>query len=216
MAIEAVVFDMDGVVVDSERYWVAELSEILATAVPGADLAPESVVGINVYDQYELLAADHDIAVTRDEYFDLFDRHATTVYTEKASLTDGFHDLLAEIRARDRPLALVTSSFPNWVEMVFERFDLDDAFDVVVTAAEEDVPGKPEPDLYELAAARLGVAPSDVLVVEDSEHGVAAADAAGAYVVGYQHGVSTDMDHDGADAIATDPETLRARVLDAL
>ncbi|GGM64608.1 HAD superfamily hydrolase (TIGR01509 family) [Halarchaeum rubridurum] len=216
MAIEAVVFDMDGVVVDSERYWVEELSDILATAVPDADVEPESVVGINVYDQYDLLADEHDVAVTREEYFDLFDQHAATVYTERAALTDGFHDLLAELRARDLPVALVTSSFPNWVDMVFERFDLRDAFDVVVTAAEEDVPGKPEPDLYELAAARLGVAPGDLLVVEDSEHGVAAADAAGAYVVGYQHGASAGMAHDGADVVATDPGAFRARILDAL
>ncbi|GAA0298770.1 HAD family phosphatase [Halarchaeum salinum] len=216
MTIEAVVFDMDGVIVDSERYWIEEVAGILATAVPDADIDPESVVGINVYDQYDMLAADYDVAVTREEYFDLFDRHATTVYTEKAMLTDGFHDLLAEIGARDRPVGLVTSSFPNWVELVFERFDLADAFDVVVTAGDEDVPGKPEPDLYELAADRLGVAPSDLLVVEDSEHGVAAADAAGAYVVGYQYGASAGMEHVGADVIATDPETFRTRVLDAL
>ncbi|GAD51470.1 hypothetical protein MBEHAL_0230 [Halarchaeum acidiphilum MH1-52-1] len=216
MSIEAVVFDMDGVIVDSERYWVAEVAEILDVAVPDADVDPESVVGINVYDQYDLLADEYDVAVTREEYFDLFDRHADTVYTESATLTDGFHDLVAEIRACDLPIGLVTSSFPQWVELVFERFDLGDAFDVVVTAGDEDVPGKPEPDLYELAAGRLGVDPNGMLVVEDSEHGVDAASAAGAHVVGYQHGASADMDHGAADAVATDPDSFRERVLETL
>ncbi|WP_435095753.1 HAD family hydrolase [Halarchaeum sp. P4] len=214
MTIEAVVFDMDGVVVDSEDYWREETANILAEAVPDADVDPAEVVGINVYDQYELLQeAGHDLAVDREGYFDLYNRHASDLYTEKAALTDGFHDLLADVEARGLPVGLVTSSFPSWVEMVFERFELDPYFDVVVTAGGEDVPGKPEPDLYELAAQRLGVDPTAMLVVEDSEHGVAAASRAGAHVVGYSHGASADMDHSEADAVATSPAEFRERVL---
>jgi len=216
MSVEAVAFDMDGVVVDSEDYWVEEVEAILAEAVPDADVDPEDVVGINVYDQYELLAAEYDLAVDREGYFDLYDRRARSIYTERAALTEGFHELLDEVRDRDRRVGLVTSSFSQWVTFVFERFDLDGRFDVVVAANEEDVPGKPDPALYVLAADRLGVDPSEMLVVEDSEHGVTAAAAAGAYVVAYAHGASADMDHSAADVVVRDPAALRERVLERL
>ncbi|WP_255494066.1 HAD family phosphatase [Halarchaeum sp. CBA1220] len=213
MAIEAVVFDMDGVVVDSEDYWREQIGDILADAVPGAEIDPARVVGINVYDQYDMLEAEgYDLAVDREGYFALYDRYAEELYTEHAALTPGFHDLLDDVAARGLPIGLVTSSFPSWVSSVFERFGLEERFDVVVTAGGEDVPGKPEPDLYELAAERLGVAPEAMLVVEDSEHGVAAATSAGAHVVGYSHGASADMDHSAADAVATSPADLRERV----
>jgi len=216
MRVEAVVFDMDGVVVDSETYWEGELEEILEAVVPDVDVDPRALVGINVHDQYERLAAEYDLALDRTGYVGLFDRRADEIYGEQAELMEGFDELVDAIGERDRTVGLVTSSLREWVATVFDRFHLDGRFDVVVTAADENVPGKPAPDLYELAAARLGVDPTELLVVEDSANGVAAARAAGAYVIAYAVGPSAELDHSGADEVARDPVDLRRRVLTRL
>lgn len=212
----AVIFDMDGVIVDSERYWRDEIEAILEAAGVGDDVEPEDVIGANVYDQYDWLTDEYDPTITRDEYFDLFDERAEAVYTEHADLLDGFHDLLDELDARGVPTAVCTSSFPDWIEMAFDAHGLSGRFDEVVTAADLNVPGKPEPGIYEAAADALGVPITDCVVVEDSEHGVLSAARAGAHVIALETTVNDDMDLSPADERTTDAADLRQRVLEAL
>ena len=210
---EAVVFDMDGVIVDTEQYWVAAEREILDAALPaGHGVDPRDITGINVHEQYDLLQADHDLQVTQEAYFDLFDREADDVYAQ-ADLMPGFHALLDALEERDLPLGVCTSSYPRWIDIVFEENDLEGRFDAVLSAAEEPVPGKPEPDLYERMAATLDVAPEAMVVVEDSENGVAAAAASGAYTIAYAATAHDGVDHSPADEVIETPAQLRERLL---
>lgn len=210
--VRAVIFDMDGVIVDSERYWEGVMEEVIAEAVEDPDVTPADLTGVNVLDQYEMLAERDAVSVSREAYFDLYDRKAESIYTERASLMDGFHALLDDLRDRGLGVAVSTSSFPEWIEMAFDRFDLDGRFDVVVSAAELDVPGKPQPDIYEHVADRLGVDPGECVVVEDSESGATAADRAGAYVVGYQPDADASQDLSVADEVVSGPDELRERL----
>ncbi|MDZ7850620.1 MAG: HAD family phosphatase [Halodesulfurarchaeum sp.] len=211
--IRAVVFDMDGVIVDTEQYWVEAERGILDAALPdGHDVDPHDITGINVHEQYEMLAEEYELQVTQAEYFDLFDREAEGVY-EQADLLPGFHDLLDAIEERDLPIGLATSSYPRWIDIVFETHDLDGRFDEVLSAANLDGPGKPEPLIYETVAERLAVDPSAMLVIEDSENGVAAAAAAGAYTIAYAANAHDAVDHSPADEIVETPGELRARLL---
>jgi HAD superfamily hydrolase (TIGR01509 family) len=207
---------MDGVIVDSERYWVEEMDAILDEVLDTDEVTHEDIKGVNVLDQYDQLSADYDVQVSREEYFDRYDRRAETVYTEQASLLDGFRDLLDALADRDVPVAVATSSFPQWIEMVLDRFDLAGRFDAVVSAADLDGPGKPEPDIYEITADRLGVAPTDCVVVEDSPAGVEAATRAGTYTIGYQRDADAEDDLSRADEVAVGAADLRKRVLAAV
>ena len=210
----AVVFDMDGVIVDTEQYWVEAEREILDAALPaGHGVDPRDITGINVHEQYELLEADHDLQVTQEEYFELFDREADGVYAQ-ADLMPGFHDLLDALAERGIPVGVCTSSYPRWIDIVFEENDLEGRFDAVLSAAEEPVPGKPEPDLYERMAATLGVEPEAMVVVEDSENGVAAAVASGAYTIAYAENAHDGTDHTPADEVIESPAQLRERLLE--
>lgn len=207
---------MDGVIVDSERYWRDEIETILEEAGVADHVDPEDVIGANVYDEYDWLADDYDPDVSKEEYFELYDDRAETVYTERADLLDGFDDLLDELDDRGVPTAVCTSSFPRWIELAFDEFDLHGRFEAVVNAAERDVPGKPEPDIYEAAADELGVPIEDCVVVEDSENGVRSAARAGASVVALDTAVNDDMDLSPADELAADGADLRDRLLAAL
>lgn len=211
MDVKAVLFDMDGVIVDSERYWHEEEQTILARAVPGADVALDEITGMNVLDQYDYLEETYGVAVSKEDYFNLYDSRADRIYGDRVTLMDSFHEMLEEARERDVKTAVVSSSFRRWIRLVMDRFDLHDCFDAVVSAEDIDGPSKPDPHIYRHAAAELGVAPERCVVVEDSRNGVKAANAADMYCIGFDSGA----DIAEADAVAATPSELRER-LDAL
>lgn len=208
----AVCFDMDGVLVDSEAYWIPQEREhILPRVVPDQDVDVSEITGKNYREVYDYLDANYEVAVSKAEHVRLFDEAAKTIFGEQADLLPGLADLLADLRARDVRLALVTSSAPSWIDVVFDRFDLHDAFDAVVSVDAFDGPGKPEPDVYLEAAKRLGVPPEETIAIEDSAFGMQAAASAGMHVIGFrQNGTPADGP---ADEIAADPEELRDRLL---
>jgi HAD superfamily hydrolase (TIGR01509 family) len=206
---DAVCFDMDGVLVDSESHWEpAERERIYPEAVPGVDVNPGATTGMNYREIYDYLAERHAVAVSREEFLELYDEAAADIYGERVELMDGLPDLLASLRAGGVALALVSSSPHDWIDLVLERFDLD-GFDAVVSAEDVDAPGKPEPFVYEYAASRLGVDPADAVAVEDSRHGVAAASAAGMTAVGYRSASDRRVDLSAADAVVDGPTELR-------
>lgn len=161
---DAVCFDMDGVLVGSEDCWVAlEREEVLPRVCPNDD-------------------------VPIDEFVSIYAGDAEEIYSDRVELTPGTRGLLTELRDREVPLAMVTSSPPEWYGIVLERFDRKDSFDTVVCSADLDGAGKPEPDMYERAAAELVVYPARSVAVEDSKHGTTSARRARMDVVGFAVG----------------------------
>lgn len=213
-AVAGVVFDMDGVLVASETHWSAEMRDIIDAAYPpDADVTPVDLTGVSIYDQYDTFGAAYEMRVDRDEYFELYADVAESIYTDRAAVTDGAADLVRDLTAAGVPVGLATSSFPQWVEWTLDRLGLTGAFDVEVLAPELDEQGKPEPFVYEEAARRLGVAPADCLVIEDSASGIEAADRAGAYVLAYRAPDSDgEQDVSRADEVVEGPAALGERV----
>lgn len=210
---EAVLFDNDGVIVDTEDFWIEYGREILEEALEEDfeehDLDPADFAGVGVYDEHAALEEHGGVTVrvADDEYYDLYERYAAEIYLDRARLMDGFHDLVRRIHEHDVKCGVVSGSW--WVHLVLDRFDLEDEFDVVVGAGEVDEAGlrsKPAPDPYELAAERLGVDPERCLAVEDSTNGIEAAKRAGMDVIGF--GDSSGQDLSGADAVAHGPDEL--------
>lgn len=212
---KAVLFDMDGVLVDSETYWSTfEHEELFPDAVPNDDIDRAETSGMNFRDIYDHLEAEYGTAISRSEWIDRFDATAETVYTERVTLLEGIHDVLEELEERDVRTALVSSSPHHWIELVLERFDLEGSFDRVVSADDIDAPSKPNPGVFEHAAAELDVPPSDSLVVEDSENGIEAASRAGATVIAYRIEAHDDLDYSPADHVVETPAEVRETVLE--
>lgn len=209
---DAVLFDMDGVIVDSEDYWVEREREELLPMVVEEDVPVSEITGMNYREIYDYLDANYTTLVERPEYIERFEEIAHGIYTEHAELMPGFRDLLADLGDRGITTAIVSSSPPDWIETVTDRFELA-GFDVIVSADHIDGPGKPEPAIYEHTAAQLGVTPEDCVVVEDSEHGVESAAAAGMYTIAYETPTNEEHDHSAADAVVSGPEELRERLL---
>lgn len=211
---EAVCFDMDGVVVDSEHHWVPlENERILPRAAPDGDVTASDITGMNVSDLYDHLVAEHGATMDREAFVALYDDAAEELYTERAALLPGFDALRSALRERGASLALVSSSPRRWIRLVTDRFALD-GFDAVVSADDVAGPSKPEPDVYERAAERIDVAPANCVAVEDSTHGVSAANAAGMTSVGFRWDDDHAQDLSAADAVATGPDDLGRELLE--
>lgn len=209
----AVLFDMDGVIVDSEIYWHETEERRILPAVLGDGEErpdPEETTGMNFREIYDYLAANYETRVEKSEFVALYERTAREIYTEKATLMTGFHDLRADLREGDVTVGVVSSSPPEWISLVTERFDL--AFDAVVSAEDITGPGKPEPAVYDHAADVVGVEPRGCIVVEDSVNGTRAAARAGMTVIGYRGAANAEIELPAADVVVSGPEELRAEL----
>jgi HAD superfamily hydrolase (TIGR01509 family) len=174
----AVIFDCDGTLVDSEPLarsaWEQALApygyEVTDADIEGAVGLPYARVHAYFADRVELPEAGEFWGEFTGELFALID--ARLVVFEDAVHT------ARELRARGVPLAVASSSPRERLHRTLSRAELLDAFDVTV-AGDEVARGKPEPDMFLVAAERLGVDPADCIAIEDSPPGVAAAVAAG-------------------------------------
>lgn len=211
--LEGICFDMDGVLVQSEEFWVEEQrTHILPRTAPNDDIPVSAITGRSYTEVYPDLAADYDVEITRGEFESMFEDVADRIYGEQAQLLEGAHDLLSTLEGRGIPLALTTSAPHAWITHIDERFDLTKHFDAVISAEDFDGPGKPAPEIYERGAAALGVEPAACLAVEDSAAGVQAATAAGLYTIGFQ-GDGDQTDLTAADEVVTGVDGLRSVLL---
>ncbi|WP_254536916.1 HAD family hydrolase [Halomarina litorea] len=209
----AVLFDMDGVLVDSEPHWRRVWREEVFVDAERGTPSLDEVTGRNYRESLRELADEYGFPKDVEHYAGLFDDAADEVYGERVTLTPGVTDLFATLRDRGHAVAIVSSSPREWIRAVVDRFDL--PVDAVVSAMDVDGPGKPAPGVYEHAAERLDVAPVECIVVEDSAHGVRAGADAGATVVRFRRDEAATA-IEGADAVAEDPADLRETVLGLL
>jgi HAD superfamily hydrolase (TIGR01509 family) len=121
----------------------------------------------------------------------------------RLALNPGVLELLAALKRADLPRCIATSSGRGFVDDVLRRFDLASWFSFTLTA-EDVTEGKPHPEIYLQAAERFGIAPEQMLVLEDSENGCRAAVAAGAFTVAVPGEHSREHDFSGVALIAED------------
>jgi HAD superfamily hydrolase (TIGR01509 family) len=199
---------MDGVLVDSERFWHAFEDEwVFAEATEGTPDRDE-ITGRNYREIHDYLTQEYGTTVSKEEFVARYDEHAMdVVYRDGVELMDGAETLFDDLREEVK-VAIVSSAPQSWIGVVRERFDLD-PLDLVLSADDIDEPGKPEPHIYEHAAHQLGLDPGDCVVVEDSYNGVLAASRAGTYCIGYRTSENQDVDHSAADEVVEGPEELR-------
>lgn len=207
----AVLFDMDGVLVDTEPHWNRLWRERVFPEVDG-EPSLEDVTGRSYPESLRDL--DDEYGFQRDVayYEELLEDRAASLYVEEAEGEAAVHVLFDAVRDRDLAVGVVSSSPRPWIEGVVDRFGLG-PLDVLCSAAQIEGPGKPAPDVYEHAATELGLDPDDCVVVEDSANGVRAAATAGATVIQFE--VSGDTQRvPEATARAGDPDDLAATLFD--
>jgi len=210
------VFDMDGVLLDSEPIWRGVEVEVFGRV--GVELSEEDLIrtmGVRIADVVRLWHErqpwnDPPIDDVTDE---IVERVATKIERE-ASLNEGTIEAIDRLRAHGLPLALASSSPMRLIEAVLRMGGLDDRFDVVLTGEDEEH-GKPAPDVYLSAARALGVPAERCLAIEDSINGVRAAKAAGMVAIAVPPPETRGGDIGGADLILDSLADLDDRVWEA-
>lgn len=188
----AAVFDLDGLLIDTEPGWQRAEAELLrrrGLAYSEADAAAS--LGSPVGQMVDLYAARLGLdAAGRDRLLEELLGLVRTMYESELDVRPGATELLHALQGR-LPLAVASNTPRALVEQALASSGLGDAFDAVVTADEVAHP-KPAPDIYLAACARLAVEPSQAVALEDSALGIASAAAAGLTVVAVPQWPSVD------------------------
>lgn len=179
----AVVFDMDGVLADSEPVYLDAVNAVLASL--GKQMSPElheAIMGHGVEATWEVLIARLYLPGTVSDYLAPYDRELVERLAKLSQPLPGVRELVEELRRRGVPIAVASSSWPGWIDALLGGIGLKDAFEIRVSATMVAHP-KPAPDLYLLAAERIGVLPAECIAIEDTGTGLRAAKAAGMFAV---------------------------------
>ncbi|MCC7303865.1 HAD family phosphatase [bacterium] len=183
--VKAILFDMDGVLLDSERVWRKYEKETFSAV--GIEELPENlkkkIYGISMKDEFALLKGTIKLNVTYEEYVSNYDKFSRRVYSESA-LAANLENVLQTLKNKGLKLAIVSASLQPWIELALKRLQKSDYFDLAISLA--DTPGlrqKPEPDGYLRAMEILCATPKETLVIEDSNRGLKSGRASGAVTI---------------------------------
>jgi HAD superfamily hydrolase (TIGR01509 family) len=178
----AVLWDMDGTLVDTEPYWMA--AEIALVESHGGSWTHDDaiqLVGSGLWHSARVLQS-RGVKLSEDEIISALTDRVLEQVAERVPWRAGSRELLAELRQRGIPTALVTMSIRRMAQIVADAVGFP-AFGAIV-AGDDVTNSKPHPEPYERAAELLGVSPHECIAIEDSEPGIASAVAAGAVVIG--------------------------------
>ncbi|MDZ5447413.1 HAD family phosphatase [Micromonospora sp. 4G57] len=215
--VDAVLFDLDGVIVDSEPVW-EEVRRAYVAAHGGTwqSDTQRRLMGMSTGEWAAYLSGDLGVDRSPEQVAAEVVAEMTRRYAERVPLIDDADEVVRRMAAR-WPLGLASSSPTRLIAAALAATGLADAFGATMST-EETARGKPAPDVWLAVAARLGVDPARCVAVEDSSNGVRSAAAAGMRVVAIPHG-SYPLDPDAealADVLLASVDALTPDVVDRL
>ncbi len=194
----AVIFDMDGVLVDGEPLHFAALNEILADEGARLDVdAYRRYLGTTMQHTWDDLRARFNLRHDFDHYAQRYDAAVMEQYRRQAQPTSGALALLERLRHAGVPCAVASSSNRRWVDAALETLAMSQFFTITVSG-DEVTQSKPNPEIYRVAAEQLGEAPEHCLVVEDAPAGIESGRRAGMRVVAVRTEMTEGLSLDGA------------------
>ena len=200
---EAVIFDMDGVIIDSEPLYFQiqeELFNDLGFTVSKSEY--DTFIGAGMKLMWERLCSKHNIQFTVAELIIMNNEVIYNSFNNSDSLQtiDGFISFLTLIKTMGMKTAVASSTSKKIINVILSKLGIIDEFDIIVSS-EEVLKSKPEPDIFIEAKKRLNIDPGKCIVIEDSTNGVIAAVKAGMKCIGFSNKNSGDQDLTLANAI---------------
>ncbi len=214
--LEAVIFDMDGVLIDSEPFHLVVNEKIFANL--GINLSEDeyhSFIGTTHKDMWSTIKKRYNLPQSVPELVNMqVSGNINYIKNEEIGpiKIKGVTELLSKIARENIKIGIASSSPTEVIELVLNKLGISDYFSGVV-GGEEIKKGKPSPDIFLKAAKRLDAKPSDCIVIEDSKNGVLAAKAAGMRCVGFKNPNSGNQDLGKADLIVDNYNSLKVRIL---
>ena len=180
---KAVLWDMDGTLIDSEPHWLKSERDLAAKHnATWSEDDGKSLIGLSLSESSKVYKEKLNLEISSDEIIETLTASVSNELAKEIIWRPGAKELLQELRRRKIKTALVTMSLRSMAQQVVDAMGFD-AFDVIV-AGDDVVHGKPHAEPYLKAAQLLGFAPEDCVAFEDSISGILSAEAAGTKAVG--------------------------------
>ena len=198
----AFIFDFDGTLVDSERHYqhiIPRVFEALSDA-QWTEEDQKKMVGISAAGGHRIFVEDYGIDVTFARYVELLEYHAEDFYRHRIGLMPGALACIERLAIAGLPMAIASSNREPFIRLALKRMGIEHHFPVI-SSSDDVAPdrAKPEPDIYLLAAKRLGLSPRECIAVEDSIPGITSAKTAGMFCIAMRTEFNQGIDLTKAD-----------------
>jgi HAD superfamily hydrolase (TIGR01509 family) len=213
--IKALIFDMDGVIIDSEPIHIQLTVDVLKdVGVTPQDDEIYEFIGVRNEEMWETLKKRHGINESIEQLMARQKAYKMERFiNNKLEPIDGVLDLLRAAKRKGLSIALATSSPRYFAKYILKAVKAAVFFDELVTA-DEVSNGKPDPEIYLKAASALGVLPEECLVIEDAYYGILAAKKAGMKCIGFKNPNSGNQDTSMADYVVTSLQDINLDTID--
>ena len=190
--IKAILFDMDGVVIDSEKLYSQTEKKLLAQYGVKFDESDwHYIKGCTEKQFYDLVYSKFNINIPRNQLIDKGRNFLKMVFTQELEYMNGFNEIYSVFKKQYK-LALVTSTGPELVNHINSLLSIYEKFDVVITSEDTTI-HKPQPEPYLIAMERLQLQPNQCIIFEDSIQGIKAGKAAGSYVIALEGSLEKEV-----------------------
>ncbi len=215
--LQAVIFDMDGVIIDSEpiHYKVSQkLYDELEIEVSKEEY--NNFIGVSNTDNWNHLKEKFNLTESIEKLIiKQNNQNIKHLQNSDEEPIFGIVQLLEDLKINNIIIGLASSSSQRYIKAVTEKFAIDDYFSIMVSGENMDR-GKPHPDIFLEAADKLGVDTASCVVIEDSEHGVQAAKTAGMKCIGFVNPNSGNQDLSLADTLVDSIKKVTVKMMEGL
>ena len=200
--LRVIIFDMDGVMVDSEPQHGKAALEVLHRYGIEADMEyHEQFIGSSTKNMAKQVVEEHHLSVTPEQLLEELNQAKRDIHRKEGYIPlPGIQEMIPLLTHAGFKLAIASSSSPHEIETALKSISLKKYFNKLVSGTHAEHP-KPAPDIYNMVLKEMGINPDEAIVVEDSEYGVAAAKAAGLPCIGYVNPHSGKQDLSQADVL---------------
>lgn len=213
--LKAIIFDMDGVIINSEPLHFKLERELLEELGGSIDRDEhESFVGTTDVNMWSAFKDKFNLKPTVDEMVEM-KRNRFMENIPNLELIPNFFEFMMEVYDRGYKIALASSNNKKAVDKIVETFELEKYFDFIING-EEVENGKPDPEIFLAVSNNLKLEPKDCLVIEDAKNGVAAAKDAGMKCIGLKSKGSGDQNLSRADLVIEDFNEINLQIITAL
>ncbi|MDP4143303.1 MAG: HAD family hydrolase [Bacillota bacterium] len=215
--LEAVIFDMDGVIIDSEPiHFEVDKCTLKHCDIDILDEELNEYVGMTNPEMWSRLREKYNIILSVEELIKLQMELKLTILDERDVVPiDGVTALLKELKDNNIKIALASSSPREFIMAVLKKFNIEEYF-IKILSGEEVTKGKPAPDIFQEVSRMLEVKPEKCIVIEDSRNGVKAAKAADMKCIGFKNINSGNQDLSKADLMVDSLEEVNLAIIKGL
>lgn len=199
---KAVIFDMDGVLIDSEFYWMKMEGKFFRTLIPEfQDSDTKKIVGNSINGTYLYLKDKFKVNFSLEDMKNKYIDFGIENIYKNVNLYDGVYNFIEQEKEKGKLISLASSSCYPWINYALDKLKVRSLFDVIVSSDDCNGIGKPKSDIFLLALKNLNLNNEDCIIIEDSYNGVLAANRANIKAFGFRNGVNDNQDLSGATVI---------------